>query len=297
MVDVQFFKALVKGLLTFIPGATSIIDKKKAKSRHSCSQAEFCYVLWLSILRKFEENGIQPKLDAVGEIGTGGSLGVGICALLTGSQKFYALELGQSFDKNLNLKILNDLVILFRNNSRISDKFSQLNIKVNNLDFPKHLVRPGFLNSDLISEIKSEIESGFITEKRISIVKNWESQMSINLDFILSRAVMEHVTNPDAVYNAAANCLRLGSFMFHDIEFHSHGLTKKNDGHYNIHPLLWKIIVGKRSFLLNSWKLSDHEKAIKQNGFEIKEMKINYFDNLIETDKVLNGASILAEKI
>lgn len=296
MVDAKVFKALVKGLLTFVPGATFILDKKKEKSRHSGSQAEFCYTLWLSMLRQFEENGIQHKLDAVGEIGTGGSLGVGICALLTGSQRFYGLELDQSFDKNLNLKILDDLVLLFRNNSRISDKFRQLNIKVNSLDFPNNLVEPEYLNSDLIAEIQNDIESGFIAKKRISIIKNWESQRSLNLDFIFSRAVMEHVANPDTVYNAATKHLSFGSFMFHDIEFHSHGLTKKIDGHYDLHPLLWKIIVGKRPFFLNSWKLHDHLSAIKRIGFKIKEVKMNYLDDSIETDKVLNGASILAQK-
>ncbi len=296
MVDAQVFKALLKGLLTFVPGATRILDKKKEKSRHSGSQAEFCYALWLSMLRQFEENGIQPKLDFVGEIGTGGSLGVGICALLTGSQRYCALEIGQSFDKKLNLNILDDLILLFQNRSKIPDNFQQLNIKAKNLDFPDHLIEPTFLNNDLIAEIRNDIENGYTTQKRISIVKNWESQPSLNLDFIFSRAVMEHVTDPAAVYSAAAKHLSLDSFMLHDIEFHSHGLTIKIDGHYQIHPFLWKIIVGKRPFFLNRWQLPDHLNAMKRNGFEITETKMNYFEDSIATGKVLIGASVIAKK-
>jgi len=296
MVDAQVFKALLKGMLTFVPGATRILDKKKEKSRHSGSQAEFCYALWLSILRQFEENGIQPEMGSVGEIGTGGSLGVGICALLTGSQRFYALEIGQSFDKNLNLNILDDLVFLFRNRSKIPDKFKQLNIKANNLDFPDHLIEPMFLSSDLIAEIRMDIESGYTAKKRISIVKNWENQPSLSLDFIFSRAVMEHVANPAAVYRAAAKHLTLNSFMLHDIELHSHGVTKKIDGHYKIPAWLWKILVGKRPFFLNRWRLQDHLSAISRSGFEIIDEKMIYFDDSKATGNVLNGASVLAKK-
>lgn len=297
MVDAQLFKAVAKGLLTYIPGVTYILDKKKEKSRHSGSQAEFCYALWLSILRHFEESDIQPNVGSVGEIGTGGSLGVGICALLTGSQRFYALEIDQSFDKKLNLNILNDLVILFRNRSKIPDKFKQLNIKANNLDFPDNLVEPMFLNSDLIAEIRNEIENGFSIQKRIVIVKNWESQTSLALDFIYSRAVMEHVANPGKVYSGASNHLSTDSFMLHDIEFHSHGITKQIDGQHQIHPILWKIIFGKRPFYLNRWKLNDHLLAISQNGFEIISTKMNYFDDSSATGKVLNGATVLAKKL
>jgi len=247
----KIFKVALKGLLTYVPGVTFVLNRKKKMSTHSGSIAGFCYSLWLSILRGFEENGIRPKLCSVGEIGTGGSLGVGICALLTGSQKYFALELDQLFDKESNLQLLDELVLLFQNRSKIPDKFKQLNIKANNLDFPDHLIEPTFLNNDLVAEIRSDIDSGFTTQKRISIVKNWENQHSFKLDFIFSRAVMEHVNNPAAVYNAAAKHLKKDLFMFHDIELHSHGLTKEIDGHHKIPEFLWKIMQGRRPFLLN----------------------------------------------
>jgi hypothetical protein len=148
----------------------------------------------------------------------------------------------------------------------------------------------------LIVELRNDIESGYTTQKRISIVKNWESQPTLSLDFIFSRAVMEHVADPATVYSAAASHLGMDSFMFHDIEFHSHGITKTIDGHYQIHPFLWKIIVGKRPFFLNRWKLNDHVLEISQNSFEIIDTKMNYFDDSIVHGEVLNGALVLAKK-
>jgi len=296
MADIQLLKALGKGLLTYVPGVTAILEKRNGKSRHSGSQAQFCYTLWLSILRLLEENGIQANMDSVGEIGTGGSLGVGFCAILTGCTKFYALEINQDFDKRTNLKLLDDIVLLFRHRSKISDKFKQLNIKTKNPDFPDDLIKPMFTNSDLIDEIRNDIASGFTTQKRISIIKNWECQTSSNLDFIFSRAVMEHVANPAKVYNSISKQISVNSYMFHDIEFHSHGLTKNIDGHFQLHPFLWNIIVGKRPFFLNRWKLDDHLRAISQNSFEIIDTKKNYFDDSMATGKVLIGVTVLAKK-
>ena len=88
-----------------MPGIPFLLKMKRAKSKHSSSNAEFCYSLWLSILVLFRENGLNPNLNIVGEIGTGGSMGMGICALLTGSAKYYALELEDVYDKENNLRI------------------------------------------------------------------------------------------------------------------------------------------------------------------------------------------------
>jgi len=295
MVDPKLLRSLVKGMLTYLPGVKSALDNKKLKSRHSSSHAEFCYTLWLSILRLFDENGIQTNFDEIGEIGTGGSLGVGICALLTGSRKFYALETAQTFDKNLNLEILDELIILFKNHTKIPDKYKQLNVKVKNRDFPKELISPIYLSDDTIAEIVSDIETGFQTSKRITIIKDWENQPSLNLDFIFSRAVMEHVSNPEKEYNGIAKHLSKGSYMFHDIELHSHGLTKRIDGHYKIPGYIWSIIYGRRPYFLNRLNLDDHLCFINGIGFKIEMIQETVLSKSATTKDFVSGATILAK--
>ncbi|MCX6327518.1 MAG: hypothetical protein NT144_12850, partial [Bacteroidia bacterium] len=98
---------------------------------------------------------------------------------------------------------------------------------INNLDYPYDLIKPLFLEDNIIEEIRNDIITGFKNSRRVKIIKNWELQPSLNLDFIFSRAVMEHVTTPGSIYKCVSNQLKVDSFMFHDIEFHSHGLTKK----------------------------------------------------------------------
>lgn len=295
MIDTKIIKAIAKGIVTYIPGASSILDKKKRTSKHSGSKAEFCYDLWLRILVFLEENSIRPHFKAIGELGSGGSLGVGICALLSGCERYYALEIDSIFDKDQNLKILDDIILLFRNKTRISDKYRQLNIKVSNFEYPENIIEPLFLQENIISEIRNDIINGFRHSQRITIVKNWVAQPSLNLDFIFSRAVMEHVSSPSNVYSGITVHLKEGSLMFHDIEFHSHGITTKLDGHYKIPNTLWKIIYGKRGYFLNRWSLSEHLKVIIQQKCIILKVS-EHNEKSIDGKDVLIGASVLIEK-
>lgn len=296
MADINLIKAVTKGMLTFIPGVTYLLNKKKRATRHSGAHAEFCYSLWLSLLVFLEENDIHPDLKKIGEIGSGGSIGVGICALLCGCENYYALEIDGIFEKNQNLEILDELILLFRNKTRISDKFSQLNIKISNYEYPQNIIKPVFLEDNVISEIRTDIINGFSNSKRIQIVNCWETHTALNLDFVFSRAVMEHVSEPESVYKSTFYHLKPGSLMFHDIEFHSHGITKNVNGYYLLPEYLWKIIFGRRSYFLNRLQIADHRKVIISLNFEIISLKQNYIKGSESSEKILFGAIILAKK-
>lgn len=297
MVDPLLLKAILKGLLTYIPGVSPLIINRKFKSNHSCSDAEFCYVLWLKMLVFFKENGMNPNLNEIGEIGNGGSLGVAICAVLSGCEKYYALEIEELFNRDQNLKLLDEIVMLFRNKTRISDNYKQLNIKINNHDYPEDIIKPLFLNENLITEIRNNIFNRLINSKRIQIIKNWEQHPSLKLDLIFSRAVMEHVSAPGSVYKGISFHLKVGSLMFHDIEFHSHGLTEEMDGHYRISEFIWKIILGKRKYLLNRWSYINHHISMIDNGFQIIKTQKTYKLRSVSGEKVLYGAIILSKKV
>lgn len=242
------------------------------------------------------ELGLQTKFKEIGEIGSGGSVGVGICALLSGCEKYYALEIQESFDINQNLKILEEVVLLFKNRTSISDKYKKINLKVKDHSYPAGIIKPNFLQESIISEIKDDILNQFRNSKRIIVNKKWNSQLPVKLDFIFSRAVMEHVSNPGVVYKDINHNLKPGSVMFHDIEFHSHGITKRTDGHYLIPEYLWKVIYGKRRFFLNRWNKEEHENSIITNGFQIIETQETYLNHPYNREKSLYGATILALK-
>lgn len=297
MIDIKLVKAILKGMVTFIPGVSYLLKKKKTKSKHSASNAEFCYSLWLSILVYFNENGIKPNLKRIGEIGSGGSIGIGICALLTGSEKYYALEIENVYDKENNLKLLDEIVLLLKNKTPISDKFKQINIKIDSREFPEDLIKPIYFNESILSDIKTDLLTSCKRYQKLKIIKKWENVNTLNLDFIFSRAVMEHVTNPNDVYKGIAFHLNEKSYMFHDIEFHSHGITKKSYGHFFIPNILWKIIYGKRDYFLNRWDFKKHLSAMIENGFEIVKTRKTLINIEAKDEQVLYGATVLAKKI
>lgn len=296
MVDFKLLRAILKGLLTFIPGVLYLINKTKNKSTHSCSDAEFCYTLWLSVLVCFKENGIKPKLNRIGEIGNGGSFGVGLCALLSGTEEYYSLEIEDIFNKEQNLKLFNEIVLLFNNRAPISSKYNVLNIEISNYDYPKDVITPVFLDPNVVFEIRKDIVNCFVGSCRIKKVLNWNKANSLNLDFVFSRAVMEHVYDPSLVYKGVYSHLNNNAYMFHDIEFHSHGLSNKIDGHFLISNFFWRIISGRRSYSLNRWNFEKHLKNIIESGFEVLDVHENFVECNEQKIKVLNGGVVLARK-
>jgi hypothetical protein len=292
----MLIRAFIKGLLTFLPGVNYLLKKKRVKSKHSGSNAEFCYTFWLSVLVFFKETGIKPDLNHVGEIGTGGSLGIGICALLTGSTSYAALETENLYNKVENLKLLDEIVHLFKNKTPISDKYKQLNIKITNHEFPEGLINPMYLSIKNISAIREDLEAGCMNSPAFRLVTNWENVKSLELNLIFSRAVMEHVKDSDEVYKAIYFHLKPSSYMLHDIELHSHGITRKSDGHYLIPDMTWKIIYGKRPFYLNRWRLSDHLGAIEKYHFYLSGIQKTTVQGNHDNEPLDYGALILAKK-
>lgn len=295
--SLRLFKAIVKGIMTYIPGLNTLIRKRKKKySKHSGSNAEFCLTLWLRILVYFKENNIDCKLNQVGEVGNGGSIGVGICALLSGSKEYYSLEIEDIYNIEENLQLLDEIVLLFKNRTPISDKYEQLNIKINDYSFPNDLINPMYLHDEFISEIKQEILNGFRNSKLIRIIRPWHISSPLYLDFIFSRAVMEHVNDPDFVYQRLSSHMKRNAIMLHDIELHSHGLTKCPNGHLNISKIVWKLICGKREYYLNRWTFEEHIHCIEEKDYEIiKTYKT--FKQLKYSKNFIVGGTILAKKV
>jgi hypothetical protein len=297
MIDTRLLKAIIKGVITFIPGVSSLLIKWQIKSKHSASNPEFSYAFWLSLLVYFKENGITPNLNQIGEIGTGGLFGIGICALLTGSEKYHALEIEDVYDKENNLKLLDEIVLLFKKKTPISDKFKQMNIEIENHEFPEDLIKPFYLKENIISDIKNDLLTDCSKSKKIKIIKKWEIADTLNLNLIFSRAAMEHVENPNDVYKRIAFQLKEKSYMFHDIEFHSHGVTTKCNEHFIIPNLLWKIIYGRRDYYLNRWDLKKHLSAIMENKFNIVKTTKKMINLATTDEQLLYGAVVMAKKI
>lgn len=294
MVDRVTVYAGIKGFLTFFPGMQGILSRLKVKSQHSGQNAEFCFELWNRSMSLIASNNIPIRYDTFAELGAGGSLGIAFCAILSGFNKCLLLDKDSEYDHSENKKILEKIISLFLN-----EKYQNKISSKKKTSLPEYHDSKSNLNNELIRarahKLRQELDKG-IVNNYFQFYYDWEQLDSLKIDFLFSRAVMEHVSNPNEIYHSLYNILSTNSYMLHDIELHSHGLTKEIDGHYKINENLWRLIHGKRAYFLNRYKSNDHTKAILDVGFRIITSDINYIEE--ESDKYKEyGMYILAQKI
>jgi hypothetical protein len=278
-------RAVLSGLGTFMPwynrkGFTGGTDS-----------ARYCYSVWLRHLILGMRTGVvrsMPKI--VAELGPGDSIGIGIAALLSGAQKYFALDLVRYSNLQKNLEIFDDLVSMFAASSRIPDdfEFPFLYPRLDSYDFPAHLFGLNQLRESLaparVAAIRSSIAHSDAEESMISYKAPWNAPEVIeagSVDFVFSQAVLEHVDDLDGVYFAMQRWVKPGGIMTHQIDFKCHGKANNWNGHWTYSDFVWKIIVGRRSYLLNRQPHSVHVKLIEESGFAILN------------DTVLRSASVL----
>ena len=106
-------KYLLKGIIKSIPGIEYIYNFHK-QTGGSCN-ARYCYVVWLTHLTYAFQNGVKETPKHVVELGPGDTLGTGFAALITGADKYYALDIVRYTNVEESLKIFDELVLLFKN--------------------------------------------------------------------------------------------------------------------------------------------------------------------------------------
>ena len=107
--------SLVVGMATYIPGFRSLTGRKTGGT----VSARYCYSVWLRHLCMLHWHGLPTTFETVAELGPGDSLGVGLAALLSGAERYVALDAVRYADSARNLHILEDLIALFRNRTPI----------------------------------------------------------------------------------------------------------------------------------------------------------------------------------
>lgn len=215
----------------------------------------------------------------IAELGPGDSLGVGLAALLSGVSNYYALDVIRFSNPARNLKIFEELVALLKARApRPSKGWPDYDAHLDNGLFPRHILTDELLEASLREERLDLIRAALVNptsnsgEVSIRYVVPWFDERVIekdSVDIILSHAVLEHVADLETTYRASYLWLKAGGMMSHQIDFTSHGLTEKWNGHWACPEALWKIVVGRRPFLINRQPSSMHVKFMEKNGFRI----------------------------
>lgn len=269
-------KPFLRGILSYlIPN--NFIPRKGTGGSNS---AKYCYSVWLRHLVQLHKCGLINKITdikRIAELGPGDSLGIGIAAIFCGAKEYYALDVIEHSNILANKNFAKSLLELFTNKAPIPDEneFSNVNPKLEDYSYPSEILP---LFNDNLKNTENEIELALEKESnkiKIEYIVPWnkeEPQIINSLDLVYSQAVMEHVENINDTYQKMYLWLRPGGIISHQIDFKAHEISNYWSGHWYISNSIWKILMHGRKYIINRNMLSEHLKAIKTCGFEIKNV-------------------------
>jgi len=209
------------------------------------------------------KNGLSTRPEIVAELGPGDSLGIGLCALLSGAEAYCALDVEKSAAPRKNRELLVELDALFRGKAGIPDakEFPKVKPDLDSYAFPSHI-----LTADRLLTRRGD-ESG-----RIHYFAPWYDNTVVkeaSVDLIICQAVLEHVQDLEHTYKSLYRWLKPGGVVSFLIDFTSHGMTKEWNGHWRYPDYAWRIIRGRRAYLINREPHSAHLRLLRDNGFTV----------------------------
>ena len=95
-------KPFLTGLASYVPG----LYNRYARGTGGTNSASYCYGIWIKHLTLLGQSGLHEIPNAIAELGPGDSLGVGLAALLSGVNEYYAFDIRKYTNTEKNLKIL-----------------------------------------------------------------------------------------------------------------------------------------------------------------------------------------------
>jgi ubiquinone/menaquinone biosynthesis C-methylase UbiE len=263
--------------------------------------ARYCYTVWLRHLSILYKNGFLQVPNTIAELGPGDSIGTGLAGLLSGSKKFYALDVAEHTNIEKNISIFDELVTLFANHSVLPDdnEFPRVFPRLTSYNFPSEIFANNsiekFLDKSRLQYLRNEIINMKKQKHSIQYMCPWNDPKIIennSVDVVFSQAVLEHVEDLKETYQIMYRWVKKGGYISNSVDFESHGLSDEWNGHWSFSDLTWKLIKGNRQYLINREPLSSHIQATRDAGFEIisvipvKTFPSDEYTGTIERDKL-----------
>jgi len=310
-------RSLAIGAATYVPGLRNFTGRKTGGT----VSARYCYSVCLRHLCMLHRHGLPTTFETVVELGPGDSLGVSLALLLSGAQRFIALDAVRYADSTRNLQILEELIALFGSRVPIPDQ----------TEFP--LVQPPLLSyafpADFLTEARLEaaLEPARLDEIRAAVARpgtncrdnGWACYSAPwapgdiergTIDLVLSQGVLQYVRDLPELYSEMGSWLKPGGIMSHEIAYQSIGITTEWNGHWSCSDAAWKLIAGRRRHATNREPHSVHvallekvgcrmvteERIVRQSGISRAQLAPR-FRHLTDKDLMTSSALIQAVKV
>lgn len=239
--------------------------------------ARYCYSVFMRHRVIAAQNGMVETPRSVVELGPGDSLGVGMMALLTGSENYIAIDAVRHASRESNIAIFDELVSLLKSRASIPFDYecTLIRPKLTHYGFPYDLFSDAKLAQALSPERLKKLKKLISTpekEECIQYFAPFGEMGAINsesIDWIFSQAVLEHVDDLSGVYRHCFRCLRPGGIMTHQVDYQCHETAAEWNGHWRYPKWLWALIRGHRPWFVNRLPHSVHLQMQKRAGFEL----------------------------
>lgn len=282
-------KQLIFGLATYVPGVNQI-----RMSAGGTDSARYCYSIWLRHLVMTKNNGLDSNPKTVAELGPGESLGTGLAALISGCDQYFAFDIVEHANTERNVKIFEELLTLFKSRTPIpgEDEFPKAKPYLETYDFPVDILDDSrmdrALNQSRIDRIRNSIGNFRNRDSLIQYRAPWYDANIVEtgtVDMIFSQAVLAQVDDLRNTYKAMHSWLKPKGVISHTIDFKCHGTAKEWNGHWAYSDLIWRLIRGKRPYLLNREPHSNHIATMIEGGFKLVcDKKISLESRLAKSD-------------
>ena len=265
---------LLYGLATFVPGVAPIFGRGGGDSK----SARYCYSVWLRHLVAAHEGGWRGQPLVVAELGPGDSLGVGLAALVSGAEAYHAFDVVQHARVDRNQAVLEELIGLFRARADIPGEAELPEVRPNlsSYAFPRHLLTDERLGRALaearLARVRDSVARQNTPGSMIDYRTRWFDDAAIerdSIDLLFSQAVLEHVDDLPSAYRAMALWLKPNGLASNQIDFRCHNTAHLWNGHWLYSDRTWRLIRGKRAYLLNRAPFSRHLELLAQNGLAL----------------------------
>jgi hypothetical protein len=266
---------VARGLLSYVPALNDVLPSKTGGHTDSAS---YCYGVWMKHLTLLHAHGFTGVPRTMAELGPGESLGVGLCALLSGSSHYVGLDVIAHSNPARNQAILDDLIPLFEERAANPDKgWPEFNSYLDERLFPGHILTEHFLDLALesarIEAIRRAVTAPSPQDRITAEYKApWFDPRVVeegSVDLVISHSVLEHVVDLAGTYKALYQWVAPGGWMSHQIDFKSHGLSARWNGYRTCSDRLWEVTLGRRPFMINRQPASVHLRLMQEAGFRV----------------------------
>lgn len=268
---------MLTGMLTWLPILDAV--RQRRASTGGSNSARYCYSVWFRHLSTLDRYGFKIHGAQIGELGPGDSLGLGLATLLSGAARYVGLDI-VSYPGRADLEgIFDEMLHMFSQRARVPDdaEFPRVRPQMDSYEFPSQLIDWTNFHAKA-EEIRQQFRNGLNNSPLLGYRVPWMSLPNIaeaSLDLIFSQAVLEHVDCLEETYRAMFAWLKPGGYASHVIDFNAHGRSPFWNGHWAYSDWQWRLVRGKREFLLNREPMSTHLSLAKKIGFEVLLLKKN----------------------